>query len=72
MPSNAVMLPLLAKISDPGGVLFGKLITELLELLIPDLDVPAFLDGAPALLKVQRVGFRQVTFRIALHVNGAE
>ena len=66
------MRPFLAQVFDPGGVLVGEVIAKLFKLLIADFDIPSFFNGAPALLKVHRVGFGQVAFGIALHVNGAE
>src|SRR6185436_12990051 len=45
---------------------------EFLELTIGDFQIPACFNGAPALLKLNAVGFREMGFGVALHVNDAE
>src|SRR6476659_9435886 len=40
--------------------------------MIGDLRIPTCLDGTPSLLEFGRIGFGEMCFRIALHMNGAE
>jgi len=44
----------------------------LFELLIGYFQIPGGLNGAPALLKLSGVGFAEMSFGIALHVDGTE
>ena len=39
---------------------------------VADLDVPSGFDGTPAVLKLHGIGFGQMGFGVALHVNCAE
>ena len=52
----------LAHLSDEAGVWFGEMITEFFELLMGDLEIPGRLDDAPTLLKLEGIGFAEMSF----------
>src|SRR5262249_49777665 len=45
---------------------------KLFKLMIGELEIPTGFNGTPALLKLNSVGFGQVSFGIALHMNDAK
>src|SRR5215813_10036465 len=63
------MLPFSAQLRNPGWVRLGEAIAEFFELNIGELQIPASLDRAPTLLKLDGVCLREVRFRVALHMN---
>ena len=72
LQEGEIVEPLFAEFTDPGGVSLHKTIAEFFKLAIADFNVPRGFDGAPALLKLGAIGLGEVSFGIALHVNGAE
>jgi len=67
-----VVTTFLAQFGDEGGVGFGEAIAEFFKLLMGNFQIPGRLEGPPALLKLDRIGFAEMGFGIALHVHGAE
>ena len=72
MEEGQVVRTFLAQLGDEAGVGFGETVTEFFKLLMGNFQIPGRLDGPPALLKLEGVGFVEMSFGIALHVHGAE
>jgi hypothetical protein len=50
----------------------GEAITEFLELLMSELEIPGGFNSTPALLKLDGVSLVEMSFSVALHVHGTE
>jgi len=50
--------------SPPRPIVFGKAITELFELLLGDLEIPRGFNRPPALLKLERIRFVEMSLGI--------
>ena len=72
LQEGEIVRALFAQFSDPGGVSLHKAIAEFFKLTVADFNVPGGFDRAPALLKLGAIGLGEMSFGIALHVNGAE
>src|SRR2546425_5824528 len=72
LQKGQIMFSFFAKVGYPRRVGFGKMVAKLLELILSDVDIPTRLNRAPAFVELDGIGFGEMSFRIALHVNGAE
>ena len=61
-----------AQFGDPSGIRLGEAIAEFIELAVGNFDIPRGFDGAPTLLKFGGIGLGEMSFGVALHVNGAK
>ena len=67
-----IVFPFLTEFSNPSRIGLGEAIAQLFKLNIGEFQIPTSFDGAPALLKLKRVGLGQMRFGVALHVNDAK
>ena len=66
------MLALFTEFTHPGWIGFSEAIAKFFELAIAYFHIPGGFDSPPALLKLGAIGFREMSFGIALHVDSAE
>src|SRR5262245_21474216 len=67
-----IVLTFFAKVGYPSWIGLSKVGAELFKLIGSDVGIPASLDGAPSFMKLNSIGFRQVSLGIALHMHRAE
>src|SRR5215831_193506 len=66
------MLALFAEFTHPCWIGFSEAIAKFFELAIAHFHIPGGFDSPPALLKLDTIGFREMSFGIALQMDSAE